>query len=60
MGPATPVQLLVDNGDTVFYADGTSAKDLLEKRFAKFRGDRLTIDIPLASDVVFRDGFETR
>jgi hypothetical protein len=60
VGPATPIQLLVDNGDTVYYADGVSAKDLLEKRFAKFRGDRLTINIPLASDVVFLDGFETR
>ena len=60
VGPATPIQLLADNGDTVFYADGTSAKDLLEKRFAKFRSERLSINIPLASDVIFLDGFETR
>jgi hypothetical protein len=60
VGPATPIQLLADDGDTVWYADGMSAKDLPEKRFSKFRGDRLTVNIPLASDVVFLDGFESR
>lgn len=60
VGLATAVQLLVDNGDTVWYGDGTSAKNLTEKRLSKFRGDRLTIDVPLASDVIYRDSFEQR
>jgi hypothetical protein len=60
VGPATPVQFLLDNGDTVWYGDGTSAKNLSEPRWKKFRGDRLTINVPLASDVLFRDGFDQR
>ncbi len=60
VGPSTPVQLLVDNGDTVWYDDGTIAKNLSEARWKKFRGDRLNINVPLASDVLFRDGFDQR
>ncbi|MEP6483033.1 MAG: lamin tail domain-containing protein [Rudaea sp.] len=60
VGEATPVQLLADNGDTNWYADGIAAKDLVEKRYAKFRGDRIEINVPLASDVLFRDNFDQR
>ncbi|MGA9335788.1 MAG: lamin tail domain-containing protein, partial [Rudaea sp.] len=60
VGPATAVQLLVDNGNTVWYGDGVAAKDLVDKHLSKFRSDRLNIDVPLAADVVFRDGMEQR
>jgi hypothetical protein len=60
VGPATPVQLLVDNGDTAWYGDNVAAKDLGVAQLKKFRGDRLDINVPLASDVLFRDGFDQR
>ena len=37
------LQLLVDNGDTVFYNDGTAAKDLAQNNFKKFRSDTVTL-----------------
>lgn len=48
------VQVIVDNGDTVFYGDGVAAKDLAERRHAKFRSQRVLI----RSGDVFANGFE--
>jgi hypothetical protein len=48
------VQLLVDNGDAVYYADGTIAKELSERRFAKFRS--LLVQVP--GPAIFGNGFE--
>lgn len=41
--PASQVQLLSDNGTTVFYGDGVEAKHLDERAFRKFRSDWLTL-----------------
>ena len=60
VGPQTPVQLLTDSGDTDWYGDGVEAKSLPEKQLSKFRGDRLIINVPLASDVIFRDNFDQK
>lgn len=48
------VELLLDNGDAVFYGDGVIAKDLGERRFAKFTALRL--QVPTAA--LFSNGFE--
>jgi hypothetical protein len=53
-GAGTPVQLLVDNGDFDFYNTSTVAKDLVEKRWSKFRSDRIAVD----ADLLFGSGFE--
>ncbi|MBP5973082.1 type I secretion C-terminal target domain-containing protein [Brasilonema sp. CT11] len=37
------LQLLTDNGDTVFYNNGTAAKDLAQNNFKKFRSDTVTL-----------------
>src|SRR5262249_30677634 len=37
------IQLIVDSGDTVWYADSTIAKDLTEPNFRKFRSDLVTL-----------------
>jgi hypothetical protein len=37
------LQLLTDNGDTVFYNNGTAAKDLAQNNFKKFRSDIVTL-----------------
>ena len=39
------IQLLVDNGDAVFYGDATIAKDLAQNNFKKFRSETVTLDI---------------
>jgi hypothetical protein len=54
LGPASAVQLIVDNGDFDFYNTGTAAKDLAEKRWSKFRSDRVAVD----ADLLFGSGFE--
>lgn len=46
--------LLVDNGDAVYYDNGVAAKDLAERRHAKFRSKSLT----LPPDTLFADGLE--
>ncbi len=53
--PGSEVQLLVDNGDTVYYADGVIAKELAERRQAKFRGERIEV----LDESVFGNGFES-
>jgi hypothetical protein len=46
------VQLLSDNGDDIFYGDGTAAKDLLNNEFKKFRSDVVTVSgAPTAASV---------
>lgn len=54
LGAQTALQLIVDNGDFAFYNDGTAAKDLAEKRWTKFRSERVTID----ADLIFGHGFD--
>jgi hypothetical protein len=49
---------LSDSGDTVWYDDGVIAKDLPEPRFRKFVGVNVTVDVPPANDVIFRNGFD--
>ncbi|MFN7895859.1 MAG: ExeM/NucH family extracellular endonuclease, partial [Cyanobacteriota bacterium] len=41
------IQLLVDNGDTDFYNNGTAAKELNQTNFKKFRGEWLTLGTPV-------------
>ncbi|GAB3985300.1 hypothetical protein GCM10028807_00240 [Spirosoma daeguense] len=41
--PTSQLQLLVDNGDAVFYTDGTIAKELTQNNFKKFRSDIVTL-----------------
>jgi autotransporter-associated beta strand protein len=43
----TQLQLLVDNGDAVYYNDGTIAKELSQNNFKKFRSDIVTVGSPL-------------
>jgi predicted extracellular nuclease len=38
------IQFVSDDGNTVLYNDGTSAKDLSENNFKKFRTDSITLD----------------
>ncbi|MCB1635637.1 MAG: hypothetical protein KDI51_13665, partial [Xanthomonadales bacterium] len=49
-----PLELIVDTGDHVYYNDGVVAKDLAEKRFAKFRSELFQ----LPGDVLLMEGFE--
>ncbi len=48
------VEVLVDNGDFVYYDDGVIAKDLPSKALAKFRSEVIEVRAPS----VFVDGFE--
>jgi predicted extracellular nuclease len=41
------IQLLVDNGDTDFYNNGTAAKELNQNNFKKYRGEWLTLGTPV-------------
>jgi len=43
---ASQVQLLVDNGDAIFYGDGVIAKDLPQNNFKKFRSELVTLGTP--------------
>ncbi|MBO9611616.1 MAG: ExeM/NucH family extracellular endonuclease [Dyadobacter sp.] len=40
------IQVLVDNGDDVFYNDGTIAKDLGQSNYKKFRSERIVLGNP--------------
>lgn len=51
---------LSDSGDTVWYNDGIIAKDLPEPRIRKFVGVGVSVDVPPAGDVIFRDGFDAQ
>ncbi len=59
-GAQTVLQLVADNGETVWYADGIVAKDLAEKRHAKFRVDTIRVPMPTPRDVLFIDGMDGR
>lgn len=37
------IQVLIDNGDTVWYENGTASKDLSQENFQKFRSDIITL-----------------
>lgn len=43
---ASVLQIVSDLGDTVFYGDGTIAKDLPEDNWKKFRSDLITLGAP--------------
>lgn len=47
---ASQVQLITDNGDTIWYNDGQISKDLPEVRFQKWRTDNISF-IPLSVQV---------
>ncbi|OLP16352.1 hypothetical protein BST81_21405 [Leptolyngbya sp. 'hensonii'] len=40
------IQLLVDNGDTIWYNNGTASKDLSQDNFQKFRSETVTLGSP--------------
>ncbi len=40
---SSSIQVLSDNGDTIYYNDGTIAKDLAESRFKKARSDLIAL-----------------
>jgi hypothetical protein len=48
----TVVQLVSDNGDTIWYNDGIISKDLPEVRHQKFRSDLVTVGAPGEPDVL--------
>ncbi|MCR6702476.1 MAG: lamin tail domain-containing protein [Dokdonella sp.] len=60
LGAGTALQLLTDNGDTVWYADGVAAKDIADKRLTKFRTDTIRLNVPPPSDVIFLDALDGR
>ncbi|XWK89532.1 MAG: esterase-like activity of phytase family protein [Phormidium sp.] len=45
------IQLLVDNGDTTFYNDGTIAKDLTQDNWQKFRSEIITLAAPAITKI---------
>jgi predicted extracellular nuclease len=47
LSSSSQIQLLVDNGDTDFYNNGTAAKELNQNNFKKFRGELLTLGTPV-------------
>jgi len=49
LNSSSQIQLLVDNGDTDFYNNGTAAKELNHNNFKKFRGEWLTLGTPVYS-----------
>ena len=49
LSSSSQIQLLVDNGDTDFYNNGTAAKELNQSNFKKFRGEWLTLGTPVYS-----------
>lgn len=40
---SSTIQIISDNGDTIYYNDGTIAKDLAESRFKKARSDSIAL-----------------
>jgi hypothetical protein len=59
-GAGSTVQLITDNGDTAYYGNGVIAKDLAERRHAKFRSQRLSVDLQPLADPLFSSGFEAQ
>lgn len=50
-GDASTIQLLTDNGDTVWYGNGTISKDLAEINQQKFRSDILALGAVTSDNV---------
>ena len=59
-GAGVVAQTLIDDGDTVWYADGQVAKDLGDPRLQKFHTRCLAIDLPPMpdGDALFQSPFE--
>ena len=47
LNSSTSIQLLVDNGDAIYYNDGTIAKDLPQNNWKKFRSETVTLSTPV-------------
>ncbi|MFN4865996.1 MAG: Calx-beta domain-containing protein [Cyanobium sp.] len=47
LSSSSQIQVLVDNGDTDFYNNGTAAKELNQNNFKKFRGEWLSLGTPV-------------
>ncbi|MVM38956.1 hypothetical protein GO730_17735 [Spirosoma sp. HMF3257] len=45
------IQVLIDNGDAVYYNDGTIAKELSQNNVKKFRSDIATLGAPVKADL---------
>lgn len=58
LGPSSQLQFAVDNGDSILYGGTVVAKDLAERRHAKFRSLRVAVDYPELPDALFGNGFE--
>ncbi|MCU0324868.1 MAG: YDG domain-containing protein [Spirosomaceae bacterium] len=43
----TNIQLLVDNGDAIYYGDGTIAKELPQNNWKKFRSEIISLSAPV-------------
>lgn len=59
LGTGSSVQLAVDDGDSVFYNDAIVAKDMAERRHAKFLSGRVVIDCPGLAANICGNGFES-
>ncbi len=58
LSSTTNLQLLVDNGDAVFYGDAIIAKDLAQTNFKKFRSEKITLSVPaLATSAITGSSF---
>ncbi|MBD2755226.1 putative Ig domain-containing protein [Spirosoma validum] len=57
---ASQLQVLVDNGDATYYNDGTSAKDLSQSTFKKFRSDLVTLGAPVNTPPVLVNGINNQ
>lgn len=54
------LQLLVDNGDAVYYNDGIIAKDLAQNNFKKFRSDLVTLGAPVNTPPTVANALENQ
>jgi hypothetical protein len=55
LGPASELEFLFDNGDTVWYGDGIAAKDLADPRLKKAASLRVAIDVAFPPASVLED-----
>lgn len=54
------LQLLVDNGDAVYYNDGIIAKELAQNNFKKFRSDLVTLGAPVNTPPTVANALENQ
>ncbi|GGD79624.1 hypothetical protein GCM10011514_49500 [Emticicia aquatilis] len=47
LNTSTNIQLLVDNGDAIYYGDGTIAKELPQNNWKKFRSETVSLSAPV-------------